>query len=142
MLVVFVLLMVLSVGLGVSPFGRRLAAGLPLAVLVGVQGFRLPLELLMHRAYEEGLMPVQMSYSGLNFDIVTGITALIVGPLLATGRAGVRTARAWNVMGTLLLVNIILIAGLSTPTPWRVFREGCTCHKVNLAANPHFPARV
>ena len=124
MLVVFVLLMVLSVGLGVSPVGRRLAAGLPLAVLVGVQGFRLPLELLMHRAYEDGLMPVQMSYSGLNFDIVTGITALILGALLATGRAGVRTARAWNVMGTLLLVNIILIAGLSTPTPWRVFREG------------------
>ena len=123
MMVVFVLLLVLSVGLGVSPVGRRLAAGLPLAVLVGVQGFRLPLELLMHRAYEDGLMPVQMSYSGLNFDIVTGITALIVCALLAAGRAGVRMARAWNVMGTLLLVNIILIALLSAPAPWRVFRE-------------------
>ena len=124
MIVVFVLLLVLSVGLGVSPVGRRLAAGLPLAVLVGVQGFRLPLELMMHRAYEDGLMPVQMSYSGLNFDIVTGITALIVGALLATGRAGIRTARAWNVMGTLLLVNIILISLLSAPTPWRVWRDG------------------
>jgi CubicO group peptidase (beta-lactamase class C family) len=123
MVVVFVLLLALAVGLGVSPVGRRLAAGLPLAVLVGVQGFRLPLELLMHRAYEYGLMPVQMSYSGLNFDIVTGITALIVGTLLATGRAGVRTVRAWNVMGTLLLVNIILIGWLSAPTPWRVFRD-------------------
>jgi serine-type D-Ala-D-Ala carboxypeptidase/endopeptidase len=124
MMVVFVPLLVISVGLGVSPVGRRLAAGLPLAVLVGVQGFRLPLELLMHRAYEDGLMPVQMSYSGLNFDIVSGITALIAGALLATGRAGVRTARAWNVMGTLLLVNIILISLLSAPTPWRVFRDG------------------
>jgi CubicO group peptidase (beta-lactamase class C family) len=124
MMVVFVLLLVLSVGLGVSPVGRRLATGLPLAVLVGVQGFRLPLELLMHRAYEHGLMPVQMSYSGLNFDIVTGITALIVSALLATGRAGVRTARAWNVMGTLLLANIILISLLAAPTPWRVFRGG------------------
>ena len=51
-----------------------------------------------------------MSYSGLNFDIVTGITAIVVAALLATGRAGVRTVRAWNVMGTLLLVNIIVIA--------------------------------
>jgi hypothetical protein len=34
--------------LGLGPLGRRLAAGVPLAVLVGVQGFRLPLELLMH----------------------------------------------------------------------------------------------
>ena len=100
MVVVFALLIVLSVGLGLSPVGRRLAAGLPLAVLVGVQGFRLPLELLMHRAYEEGLMPEVMSYTGLNFDIVTGITALIVGALLALGRAGLRTVRAWNVIGT------------------------------------------
>jgi len=96
--------------------------GLPLAVLVGVQGFRLPLELMMHRAYEYGLMPVQMSYSGLNFDIVTGVTALIVAVLVATGHAGVRTVRAWNVLGTLLLVNILVIAWLSAPTPWRVFK--------------------
>lgn len=122
MVVLFVLILVLSVGLGVSPAGRRLALGLPLAVLVGAQGFRLPLELMMHRAYEYGLMPVQMSYSGLNFDIVTGITALIVAVLVATGRAGVRTVRAWNVLGTLLLINIIVIAFLSAPAPWRLFR--------------------
>jgi D-alanyl-D-alanine-carboxypeptidase/D-alanyl-D-alanine-endopeptidase len=124
MVVVVVLVLVLSVGLGVSPVGLRLAAGVPLAVLVGVQAFRLPLALLMHRAYEYGLMPVQMSYRGLNFDIVTGITAIIVVVLLATGSAGVRTVRAWNVMGTLLLVNIVLIGWLSAPTPWRVFRDG------------------
>lgn len=124
MMVVFVLLLVLAVGVGVSPVGRRLAAGLPLAILVGVQAFRLPLELMMHRAYEVGLMPRQMSYSGLNFDIVTGITALIVAVLVAAGRAGFRTVRAWNVVGTLLLVNIVVIAWLSAPTPWRVFREG------------------
>jgi hypothetical protein len=40
---------------------------------------------------------------------VTGITAIVVGALLATGRAGVRTARAWKVTGALLLVNIIVI---------------------------------
>jgi CubicO group peptidase (beta-lactamase class C family) len=122
--VVFVLLVMISVGLGVSPVGRRLAAGLPLAILVGVQSFRLPLELMMHRAYDYGLMPKQMSYSGLNFDIVTGITALIVAVLLAAGRVGLRTVRAWNVLGTVLLVNIIVIAWLAAPTPWRVFKDG------------------
>ncbi len=124
MVVVFALLMMLSVGLGLSPVGRRLAAGLPLAVLVGSQGFRLPLELMMHRAYEDGLMPEVMSYTGLNFDIVTGTTALIVAALLALGRVGLRTVRAWNVIGTLLLINIIVIALLSAPTPLRVFLRG------------------
>ena len=62
-------------------YGRRLADGVPLWILVGVQGFRLPLEVAMHAMYERGIMPVQMSYSGRNFDIVTGFAAIIVAAL-------------------------------------------------------------
>ena len=120
MLVVPVLLLT-AIGLGISPLGRRLALGLPLWALVGAQSFRLPLELLMHQAYEAGLMPKQMSFSGLNFDILTGAAAVVVSALLLTGRAGLRLARAWNVAGSLLLVNIVTIALLSTPTPVRMF---------------------
>jgi hypothetical protein len=101
--------------------GGRLAAGVPLAALVGVQAFRFPLELAMHRAYEEGLMPVQMSYSGRNFDIVTGVTAILVAGLLLAGRMPAWGVRLWNWMGLALLVNIVVIANLSTPTPFRVF---------------------
>ena len=63
----FGLLMVSVLVVGVlvarSEVGDRLARGLPLAYLVGFQAFRLPLELAMHRAYTEGLMPAQMLYS-------------------------------------------------------------------------------
>ena len=112
----------LAIGLGVSRVGWRLATGLPLWILVASQSFRLPLELVMHEAYEAGLMPVQMSYSGLNYDIVTGASAVLVAILLATRRAGVRVAKWWNVLGTLLLCNIIIVALLSAPTPMRVFK--------------------
>ena len=122
MAIVFVLTLVLSVGLGRSRVGARLAM-LPIAVLVGAQGFRLPLELAMHRAYEHGIMPVQMSYSGLNFDIVTGILAIVVAVLVAMGIAGVRTVRIWNLLGTALLINVLVIAWLSAPTPLRVFKN-------------------
>ena len=61
-----------------STLGDRLVATLPAWGVVGSQAFRLPLELTMHRAYDEGVMPVQMSYSGWNFDIATGIAALVV----------------------------------------------------------------
>lgn len=40
----------IAIGLGLSRAGERLAIGLPLVTLVGVQSFRFPLELLMHRA--------------------------------------------------------------------------------------------
>ena len=49
--------------------GRRLALVVPLWALVAVQGFRLPLELAMHAMYERGIMPVEMSFSGRNFDV-------------------------------------------------------------------------
>ena len=56
----------------------------------------------MHRMYERGVMPVQMSYCGLNFDILTGISApLLVAGLVYRGVAGRRLVRLWNVLGLL-----------------------------------------
>jgi hypothetical protein len=83
--------------------------------LVGLQGFRLPLELLMHRAYVEGIMPVQMSYSGRSFDIVTGATAIVLALALARMPVPRWVIAVWNVLGTVLLVNILVIAIASMP---------------------------
>ena len=98
-----------------STIGDRLARGLPLVMLVGFQGFRLPLELAMHRAYSEGLMPVQMSYSGRNFDIVTGITAIALAIALTVTSVPRWVIQAWNLLGLILLCNIFAVAIASTP---------------------------
>jgi small-conductance mechanosensitive channel len=98
-----------------SNVGDRLARGLPLALLVGFQGFRLPLELAMHRAYSEGLMPIQMSYSGRNFDVISGITAIVLGIALSVTSVPRRLIQAWNLLGLILLFNILGVAIASTP---------------------------
>jgi hypothetical protein len=72
-------IVIIGVAVAFSRLGTLLISGLPIWFLVGSQVFRLPLELLMHRAYIEGIMPVQMSYSGRNYDIVSGITAGVLG---------------------------------------------------------------
>jgi hypothetical protein len=99
-----------------SSFGRRLAANLPLSALVLAQAFRLPLELVMHRAAVEGVMPVEMSFNGYNFDIVTGVTALVVAALVQSGHAPRGLVLTWNVLGSVLLAIVvgIAIAGM----PW------------------------
>ena len=104
----------LGAGLAFSGAGRRLAV-LPLWALVAVQGFRLPLELAMHAMAERGVMPETMSYTGRNFDIVTGITAIVVAAAVAAGVAGRRTVLLWNWLGLALLGNIIGVAILATP---------------------------
>src|SRR5690348_17101392 len=65
--ILVVAILALGVALAFSSLGRALATGLPLVALVGFQGFRLPLELVMHRAADEGVMPAEMSFGGYNF---------------------------------------------------------------------------
>lgn len=108
-----------------SSFGRCLAEGLPLGMLVGFQAFRIPVEIMLHRAYEQGVIGVQMTWSGRNFDIVTGLSALVLG-LWLSRRGEQRPAPrgviwAWNLLGLGLLINVVTIALLSMPTPMRVF---------------------
>jgi len=108
-------IVVLSAALAFGPFGTRVATQIPLWTLVAVQAFRLPLELAMHGMYDRGIMPVQMSYSGLNFDILTGATALPVAFALGAGRGGRLLVITWNILGFLLLVNVVVVAILGTP---------------------------
>lgn len=107
--------LLLAVALSFSEVGTRIARHTPLWALVAVQGFRLPLEIAMHALVDRGIMPVQMSYSGRNLDIVTGATALIVAALLKAGYGGRWLVGAWNVLGLALLVNVVSVAIASTP---------------------------
>lgn len=95
--------------------GRRLAAGLPLAALVGFQGFRLPLELVLHSWAQGGTIPRSMTWEGANFDVVSGLICLLAAPLAARSRALAWTA---NLVGAALLLNVMRVALLSSPVPF------------------------
>jgi len=105
-----------------SPLGRRLAFGVPLWVLVLVQAFRLPLELAMHRLTTLGIMPEQMTFTGRNFDVATGASALVLAALLHSRGRGHALTLVWNTIGLVLLTNVVVIALLSTPR-FRLFGD-------------------
>lgn len=104
-----------SVGAGLSPLGARFAGTVPLTALVAFQAFRLPLELVLHAWAGQGTIPATMTWTGQNWDIVAGLVALGAAPFVAR-RRGV----AWgaNVVGLLLLLNVIRVAVLSSPLPF------------------------
>ena len=104
-----------SVTLATSQIGTRLISGLPPSAIVGLQVFRLPLEVAMHRAAREGVMPVQMSFAGWNFDILTGLSALVLAAILRRRKLPLAVLHVWNCLGLALLVNIVVIAIASTP---------------------------
>jgi hypothetical protein len=120
-LVCVALVTVATTVLGLSPLGARLARGGGGAGLVGFQAFRFPLELLLHRLYEEGVVPEQMTFAGRNFDILTGLLAIPVAFWVLRGAVSRAVVVAWNLLGLALLINIVTVAMLSAPVPFRVF---------------------
>jgi hypothetical protein len=50
-----------------------------------------------------------------NYDIVSGITAGVLAVWLGRGRAPRWVVASWNILGFVLLVNIVTVAVVSTP---------------------------
>jgi hypothetical protein len=103
-----------SLAIGLSPLGGWLA-GSSLRWLVAFQAFRLTLELVLHAWAAQGVIPQSMTWSGANWDIVTGILALAFAPFV---RRFVALAWAVNGIGLLLLANVIRVAVMSSPVPF------------------------
>ncbi len=117
----------LALALALSPAGGRIVDNVPVAWLVGFQAFRLPLELVLHAWYEQGTLPIQMTYAGHNFDIATGVLALGFGAALRWFALG-PTSRRWmvlafNLIGFALLMAVMSIAVRSTPWPLRTYEN-------------------
>jgi hypothetical protein len=89
--------------------------------LVALQSFRIFVELLLWRLFILGKMPVQMSLEGRNWDVLTGITAIVIAYLIGKEKISRTGILIWNLAGLGLLLNIVIIAILSMPTPFRVF---------------------
>lgn len=115
LMVLMVLSVTSGVMLGMSPVGNRWVDAAPLAWVVGLMTFRLPLEVVMEEAAQSLVMPYQLSFRGFNFDIFTACLALVVAPLLARGWATSRLVWVWNAVGWVTLTVIGILAILLSP---------------------------
>ena len=92
----------------------------PAGWLVYPQAFRIVMELILWQLFVAGVLPVIMTFEGRNVDIVVGLTAPLIGWLCFGRRVWPpRVACWWNIAGTLILLNVVLHAQLSAPTPYR-----------------------
>jgi hypothetical protein len=101
--------------------GRRYLAGLRLEALTLLHVVRLPVELVLLALYRHGAVPQSMTFEGRNWDIVMGLSAPVVYYLVRTKRLGRTSLLVWNVLGVVLLCNIVVMAILSAPSPLQRF---------------------
>lgn len=99
-------------------FRRSFIERLPLRLLTLLHAVRIPVELVLLWLFYGGQVPRMMTFEGWNFDILSGVAAIAVyfaGFKDGAARRGVLIA--FNLVGLLLLANIVTIAILSLPTP-------------------------
>jgi len=100
----------------------RLLAVIPQQWLIYTQAFRIWMEIILWLVFMAKVIPVQMTFEGRNFDILVGISAPVIAYFCFTKRKwSKKVAIIWNFVGWAILTNIVVIALLSTPTPFRVF---------------------
>lgn len=126
----------LTLWLGLTPRLSAVLQTAPRQQIILLQSFRLPVEIFLWLLFLEGVLPIQMSFEGRNWDILTALTAPLI--VWACRRWPEHRAQKlvvlWNFAGLALLFNIVAISILSTPVPFRVF--------LNEPANTfitHFP---
>lgn len=103
-----------------SKTGTELIKQIPPHWLIGMQAFRILVELLLWRAFLLNLLPIQMTFEGYNFDGLSGVLAIPFAMILYK-KWSPGFALLYNLIGILLLLNILVIAILSMPTPFRYF---------------------
>ncbi|MDH5377546.1 MAG: hypothetical protein OEX00_04410 [Gammaproteobacteria bacterium] len=118
----FLVLLALTILIAYTKPGTMLSQNIPLWLLIAYQAFRIPVEFMIHRAYAEEITIVQMTYLGRNFDIITGITAIVLAVMVLKGKASPGLIKAWNIMGLLLLTNVVLTGILSMPHPMQLVK--------------------
>ncbi len=91
---------------------------LPLKDLTRIHICRIPVEIGLLGLYKSHQIPEIMTFEGLNFDIVSGLTALLMlGYAFQNNGVKRIPLLIWNILCLVLVINIVVMAILSVPTP-------------------------
>jgi len=100
---------------------REIIIHVPAENLVRLQTFRFFVEILLWALFVQNQLPVQMTFEGRNFDVLSGLSAPIVAYLISRHKLSRTGLVIWNLLCLGLLLNILGTAILSMPTSMRVF---------------------
>ncbi len=112
-LITIVLLLIRSRG-----FTDRLS----IEALTYLHTVRISVELVLYWLFLSKQVPQLMTFEGRNFDIIAGISAPFIGYLCFTKeKMNRKIALIWNLVSIGLLLNIVINALFSVPTPFQEF---------------------
>ncbi|HEU4789308.1 MAG TPA: hypothetical protein VFS71_06465 [Flavobacterium sp.] len=102
--------------------GREFIDSLPLVNIIYLNVVRIPVEIVLFWLFLYKAVPELMTFTGRNFDIIAGITASFIAYYGCTKvLLSRKVILIWNLICLALLINIVVIAILSIPSPMQKF---------------------
>lgn len=102
--------------------GRQFLDSLPLKNVTYLNVVRIPVEFILFWLCLQKAVPELMTFAGRNFDILSGITAPFIAYFgLTKFKLNRRIILTWNFICLALLINIVVIALFSAPSPIQKF---------------------
>ena len=102
--------------------GRQFIDSLSLTNITYLNIVRVPVEIVLFWLFLNKAIPELMTFEGKNFDIIAGITAPIIAYFGLTKRKISRKViLLWNFICLCLLINIVVNAFFSAPSPVQKF---------------------
>jgi hypothetical protein len=103
--------------------------------LILIHSIRIPVEIVLYGLFLAKAIPGIMTFAGLNFDILAGLSAPFAYYFgFVKQKLSRKVLIAWNILSLCLLANIVTIVILSSKTPFQRFGFD----QPNLAI-PRFP---
>jgi len=125
----------IMIALFATSSGRRFVDGLDLKWLTLLHIVRIPVEIVLYWLFLYKAVPELMTFVGRNFDILAGLTAPFLYYYCFVKSSWSRQVLlVWNLVCLGLVVNIVVHAFLSAPTPF----QSLSFDQPNIAVL-HFP---
>jgi hypothetical protein len=82
---------------------------------------RFPVELLLFQLAIRELLPMEMTYKGWNFDIIPGVTSILLLLWMKYGNVNRKLLLGWNILGLILILFILTNGFLSQELLYKNF---------------------
>ncbi len=134
-LVVFGVLPAVATLIAFLLFAREFVSRMPVRLLTLLHVVRIPVEIVLYWLFLGGKVPQIMTFAGVNYDIVSGILAIVVSLAAFRGSTvNLPLLIGYNILGLILLAIIVSVAASSVPGPM----QQMSFEQPNIAVL-HFP---
>jgi len=104
----------------------RVLDAIPIHIPIAYQSFRAVIEVLFYFTFLKGILPVQVTFEGVNYDVLFGLSAILMGIYAFQKNASKKILIIWNIIGigVVAFAAFTFITSFYFPAIWGLSNSG------------------